>query len=208
MKPKKFLTLYTLVVCAMMTALICIFGPLTIQIGLVPITLATLVMYLAAWLLGWKSAISIAVYILIGLVGLGVFSGGSGGPAKLAGPTGGYIIGYLFVGLIGGGIVDLVHRPKSVAAFKKLGRTEEQKNLWKNIFQIGAIALGLILATAVLYAFGTAWFMVQLHETYTLPQAMAVCVYPFVGFDLAKIVAACILGRAVRYGVQRAGLLP
>ena len=48
------------------------------------------------------STISYIVYLLIGLVGLPVFSGFSGGPAKVAGPTGGYLVGFVFLTVIAG----------------------------------------------------------------------------------------------------------
>lgn len=62
----------------------------------VPISLTNLAIYISLYLLGWKrGTISYLIYLLIGLVGIPVFSGFTGGPAKLAGPTGGYIIGLL-----------------------------------------------------------------------------------------------------------------
>ena len=75
--------------------------------------------------------ISYLVYLLIGLVGVPVFSGFTGGPAKLAGPTGGYLVGFLFMALIAGYFIDRFSR--------------------NHILQV----LGMILGTAVCYLFGT-----------------------------------------------------
>ena len=89
-------TTYTLVAIALMTAVICVLAPLSLPIGPVPISMATLVLFLSIYVLGWKKAtISVCLYILLGLVGVPVFSGFTGGVSKLAGATGGYIVGYI-----------------------------------------------------------------------------------------------------------------
>ena len=85
MKNKK-LTTYQMSVTALMAAVMCVLGPLTVPIGAVPISLANFVICLTAWLLGPKfGTLSVAVYLLIGLVGVPVFSGYGAGIAKLAG---------------------------------------------------------------------------------------------------------------------------
>ena len=76
----------------LMAALICIAGPISINLPFspVPISLTNLAIYFAAIILGFKKGtISCIVYILIGIVGLPVFSNFSGGFSKIAGPTGG-----------------------------------------------------------------------------------------------------------------------
>ena len=106
MKNKK-LTTYQMSVTALMAAAMCVLGPLTVPIGAVPISLANFVICLTAWLLGPKfGTLSVAVYLLIGLVGVPVFSGYGAGIAKLAGPTGGYLVGYLLLAFIGGLFIE------------------------------------------------------------------------------------------------------
>ena len=96
-------TTYAITVTALMTAVTCILAPLSIPIGPVPISLTNLAIYISLYLLGWKrGTISYLIYLLIGLVGIPVFSGFTGGPAKLAGPTGGYIIGFIVMAVIAG----------------------------------------------------------------------------------------------------------
>ena len=86
-------SIYQMAAAALMTALMCALGPLSIPIGPVPISLTNFVIYIAIYLLGTKSGtISYCLYLLIGMVGLPVFSGYSGGLSKLAGPTGGYLM--------------------------------------------------------------------------------------------------------------------
>ena len=94
-------------IIALFAAIMCILGPLSIPIGPVPISLTTFAVFLSVYLLGAKkSAISVIIYLLIGLTGLPVFSGFQGGVAKLAGPTGGYIIGYIAAAFLVGLIID------------------------------------------------------------------------------------------------------
>ena len=92
---------------AMMTAVLCIVGPLSVPIGPVPVSLTNLAIYLLIYTLDAKrSTIACLLYMLIGLAGLPVFSGFSGGPSKLLGPTGGYIIGYLPMAFLTGLAVE------------------------------------------------------------------------------------------------------
>ena len=105
----KCLTTKQMTLIALMTALTCILSPLSIPLPFspVPISFTNLVLYFSVFILGRKfSTISYIVYLLIGLAGLPVFSGFSGGPAKVAGPTGGYLIGFLFLTWIAGFFVE------------------------------------------------------------------------------------------------------
>ena len=106
MKNQK-ITTYQMAVTAVMAAVLCVLGPLTVPIGAIPISLANFVICLTAWLLGPKfGTLSVAVYLCIGLIGVPVFSGYGAGLAKLAGPTGGYLVGYLLLALIGGLFIE------------------------------------------------------------------------------------------------------
>ena len=94
---------YDITMTALMAAVTCILAPLSIPIGPVPISFTNLAIYLSLYLLGWKKGtVSYLIYLLMGFVGLPVFSGFTGGPAKLAGPTGGYIIGFIVMAVIAG----------------------------------------------------------------------------------------------------------
>ena len=94
----KNITTYETAMCGIMTALMCIAGPLAVPIGPIPVTLIVLVLFFALMVTGTKlTMISFTAYLLLGAAGLPVFSGYAGGAAKLAGPTGGYLIGFLFM---------------------------------------------------------------------------------------------------------------
>ena len=181
MKNKK-LTTYQMAVTALMAAVLCVLGPLTVPIGAVPISLANFVICLTVWLLGAKfGTLSVAVYLLIGLIGVPVFSGYGAGIAKLAGPTGGYLVGYLLLAFIGGMFIEKSHGQPVVSA------------------------LGLILGDAACYVLGTAWFVFQMQCD--LSYALTVCVYPFIALDLTKIVVSCIVGALLRKRLEQAGVL-
>lgn len=180
---KKKNTIYEITTCALFAAVMCILGPLSVPIGPIPISLTNFVIYIALYVLATRgTTISYIVYLLLGAFGLPVFSGYAGGLGKLAGPTGGYLIGFIFMILISGIALELSKA---------------------NVF---ISAVGMVLGTLVAYAFGTAWFVYQMQCE--LSYALSVCVYPFIPFDLGKIVIATIIGKAVRIALLKAGLLP
>ncbi|MBO6308102.1 MAG: biotin transporter BioY, partial [Oribacterium sp.] len=133
---------------ALMAAVLCISAPFAINIGPIPISLATFVIYISIFVLGVKSAaISTFLYLVLGMIGLPVFSEFQGGIGKLLGPTGGYLIGYIPMVLIGGGLIYLVNR------YSLTGK--------KTVIKYILYFLSLVVATAALYVLGTAWFMIS-----------------------------------------------
>ena len=165
-----------LVLIAVFAALLCVVSPFAVPIGPVPISLATLAIYLTAGVLGTRRAtLAVAIYIALGTFGMPVFTGFSGGIQKLVGPTGGYIAGYIPLALITG-----------IAAHVKVNRKLE-------IPVFCALAIG---ATAILYTLGTAWFVFQSGNT--LAVALSACVIPFVPGDLIKIAIAAVLSPTLR----------
>ena len=169
----------------LMSAVLCILSPVTIPVPMspVPFSMATFVVYLAGMLLGAKKgAASVLLYLLIGMVGLPVFSGFSGGIGKLLGPTGGYIIGYIPCALVTGVLVDKGTGRYNGAAKKQF--------LW-NVFS-------MVAGTVLCYVFGTVWFIVVMNGTYTPMQALLVCVVPYLLFELIKILAAVAVAVPIR----------
>ncbi len=199
-KSGKFFTVRNMAFIAVMAALICVAAPFTVPMpGLVPISLATFAIYLAGGILGAKKGtLAVLIYVLIGAVGLPVFSGAKGGFEALFGVTGGYIIGYIPCALLSGLFVDLFFKSGII---KRLG---DKKGIGKAIGWIGAVwavPVGMILGTVVLYAFGTAWFVVA--RGVTLEVALASCVIPFLLGDAIKIVCASAVTIALRDRLSR-----
>ncbi len=157
-----------LVFTAMFAALIAVCSILSIPIGEVPITLQTFAVCLAAAMLGWKrGTLSVLIYVLLGAVGVPVFAGMTGGVGILAGPTGGYIIGFIPAALIIG-----------LAADKW-----ERKAL--------PLTVAMVLGVLVCYLIGTIWFMVV--TGMGIGESLMLCVVPFLIPDGVKIALAMIL---------------
>ena len=98
-------TVKTMVYCALFAALTAVCSQLSVPIQPVPINLALFSVYMAGALLGGgRGAISQIVFLLIGAAGVPVFAGFRGGLQVLAGPTGGYIVGYVAAALITGAV--------------------------------------------------------------------------------------------------------
>ncbi|MCR4788653.1 MAG: biotin transporter BioY [Lachnospiraceae bacterium] len=166
-----------LVYMAICAALIAICSWISIPMT-VPFTLQTFAVFFVLLLLGGKNGtISIAVYVILGLIGLPVFSGFAGGPSVLLGSTGGYILGFIIMGLIYLLITGIFGN--------------------RTVVTIMALIAGLIIC----YAFGTFWFMfVYMRKTgpVGLLTVLSWCVFPFVIPDLLKLALALFISKRVR----------
>ncbi len=168
---KKQTSVYHLTLIALFTAITCILGPLSLPIPIspVPISFTNLVLYIGLYILTVKqSTYSYVVYLLLGLVGLPVFSAFSGGFGKLFGPTGGYLFGFLPLIWISGHFVSH-YRSNKLLHF-----------------------IGMCLGTGICYLFGTLWLAFQLEITFTA--ALAIGVTPYLIGDLAKICISLYVG--------------
>jgi len=152
---------------AAMAAVICICSWISIPMP-VPFTLQTFGVSAALFLLGGRlGTVSIAIYILAGAAGLPVFAGFQGGPGHLLGPTGGYIIGFIFQGLV----------------YWTGGRYVSGKGRY--FLQLA----GLVLC----YLFGTIWYNIIAGGSRSLPAVLGVCVLPYVIPDMLKLWLACLV---------------
>ena len=173
--------IYKLAQMAVMTAVICVLAPMAIPIGPVPISFTNLAILLALYILGTKmGTISFLCYLVLGTVGLPVFSGFTGGLGKLLGPTGGYLIGFIPLAIISGLSIEKLHN--KFAQF-----------------------LGMVAGVVVCYAFGTAWFC-YLAGT-GLQKALALCVIPFIPGDIAKILIAMVVGPVLVRALEKSQLI-
>lgn len=167
-----------MVMTALMAAVICVLGPLSIPIGPVPISLVNFAIYITMYILGTKrGSAAVCLYVLIGLVGIPVFSGFTGGAGKLLGPTGGYIIGYIPMAIVLGLLLE---------------------NHWKHKIEC---VIFMELVTWIPYLLGTAWLAFQAGMTF--PAAFAVGVLPFIAEDLVKMIIAAILGPVLKTRLSR-----
>ncbi len=169
-----------MVLIALMTAVTCVLGPLSIPLPFspVPISLTNFAIFLAIFVLGMKSGtISFIIYLLLGAVGVPVFSSFRGGFQVLAEPTGGYLIGFIFLALIMGFALDHFDR--------KLVPT----------------IIGMIIGMAVCYAFGTVWLAKLLSLSFK--EGLMMGVIPYLPGDVAKIIIAAIVGPKLYGATQK-----
>lgn len=170
---KKKINVKEISLIAMMTAVIAVCSWLSLPVMTIPVTLQTFAVFLTLLILGGKNGtVSVLVYILLGLVGVPVFSGFKAGPAALFGMTGGYIIGFLLTGIIFFIATEFISEKLPVKI------------------------ISLIVGLAVCYAFGTVWFIKVYNmgsESIGLKAALMLCVVPFIIPDLLKLTFSVVL---------------
>ena len=152
-------------------ALIVICAWISLPMGPVPVTLQTFAVFLGASLLGSRrGTLAVAVYILLGVVGLPVFSGFKG----LNPLTFGYVLGFLPLGML-------------TAAAEKLFKGRKL-----------ALPLGMVTGLLVCYLIGTVWFWYVMHfrgTEYGFGKILSLCVVPFILPDLVKMGLAWFLAQ-------------
>ncbi len=169
-----------LVLCALFAALTAVLSQIAIPIQPVPINLATFSVFMAGSVLGARrGAISQAVYVLLGAVGLPVFSSFTGGMGILFGPTGGYIFGYIAAAWLVGLLA---------------AHCREKAYL---------LILAMVAGLALCYLLGTAWYIVITHTGFV--ESLLLCVVPFLPGDAAKILVAALLAPVLRKALSRSG---
>ena len=172
---------YDLVLIELFVALMAICAWITIPAA-VPFTMQTFGVFLALLLLGGKrGAICMAVYLLLGAVGVPVFSGFRGGVSALVGSTGGYLVGFIVSALLMWALTGFARR-----------------NRW-------TLAVALAVSLLACYAFGTVWFVVvsvRAGKAMTFGTALSFCVLPYILPDAAKIWLAYFLSKRLKRFVK------
>ena len=162
---------------AVLTA-VCAWITIPMPKPMVQFTLQTFAVFMALSVLGGRrGTYAVVVYLLLGAVGVPVFSGMQGGLGVLLGSTGGYIIGFIAMALV------------YWLVTAKLGESLP--------VTVAASVLGL----AVCYAFGTAWYLAvytSANGPLSLMTALGWCVFPFILPDLCKLALAVVLSRRVK----------
>jgi len=163
------MTVYT----SLFVALIAIGAFIAVPVGPVPIVLQNMFVLLAAIILGPVWGVTcVAIYLLIGLAGLPVFSAGGSGIGKLFGPTGGYLLGYLPCVFV------------TAAISKGLGK------------KMSSDIIAMVIGSLIVYAAGVSWLKVV--TAMTFEKALAVGMIPFLPGDALKIIAAAFIARTLR----------
>lgn len=182
----------SIVFCSLSIAFMAVSAWITIPFGPIPFTLQTLAVMFVLFALRPKEAMAaIAGYLILGALGLPVFSSFRGGIAALVGPTGGFIVGFLIAGAIALAVGALV---KDKGVFS----SENTKSVFGTPIKTGTLARNLAMGVVflvVLYAFGWAWLMYVGHLS--AEAAFVAAVAPFIPIDVLKMLAAVLLAQAV-----------
>ncbi len=174
---------------ALFTAILCVLAPISIPIQPVSLTLATLAVYIIGALLDWiKAPICVILYIIIGVIGVPVFSNYQSGPMVLTGLTGGFIWGYILGVLVESLLIS-----------------------WKKD-KIWMYPVAMVAGTFFIYAFGLAWFMIAYQNvkgtSISFVAALSSCVIPFLAWDAAKIVLATLVTMKLRKPLDKVLMVP
>ena len=171
---------------AFFAAIISVLYQFFIPIGTVPHTLQVFAVTLAGVVLGpVYGAVSVIVWILLGIFGVPVFTMGQAGVGVLFTPLGGFIVGFIFQGWI-------------------CGYCSLRQQSWLKAASIG------VFSVLVVYSIGVLGFMAAcrwiLQKPVTLWQSVLVCVIPFIPFDLIKMGLGIAAGRRISAALQKAGI--
>lgn len=155
--------------------IIALFAPISIRLPFTPVPIAVQaqVILLLSCLLGSKrAAMAVLTYLFQGAIGLPVFAGGSAGIFVLAGPTGGYLVGYVLAAFVTGFLMERMTQRNPSRAFMAMG-----------------------LGNLIVYLFGTAW----LSRYIGFQSAILLGVLPFLIGDLLKLLVATKFLKGMRY---------
>lgn len=167
-----------MIISGIFAAILCLFSVITIPINSIPITLSIFAVFFISVISGLrKSLFTVMIYILCGSIGFPVFSGFRGGISILFGPTGGYIIGYLVIAAIVGFCSEKTKKESVIKRF-----------LYLLFFSLVAMIL--------CYTLGTLQFL--LITNLNFKESLLICVYPFILFDIIKIIIAILLAENTR----------
>ncbi len=180
-----------IIIIALFAALMVAGAYIAVPVGPVPVTLQTAFVLLAGILGGRKiGAAAVAIYLTLGAIGLPVFSGGVGGFAHFAGPTGGFLLSWLVASPLAGAFTDIGFRSSS---------STDQETVTKP--QILWIIIGATLGTIIFYAIGIPYLKLVLDLSWS--RSIQVGLLPFIPGDLAKLVAVVLVGNLFSLRVRQ-----
>ncbi len=168
------------ILTALFTALIAAGSFIKVPVGAVPVTLQTLFVFMAGLLLPpFNATLSVFIFIVLGLIGLPIFTSG-GGIAAFVSPTGGFIIGFLASVIVG----SLLSRRKHDSI----------------IYNVSVV----LVMEVIIYLIGLPWLKINLSTTWT--KAFAVGLLPFIPGDAIKIACAAVSSKILYPEVQKLSL--
>lgn len=168
-----------IVLTGMFTAVICVMSQISIPIQPIPFTLALFAIFLTGTLLSPRYAFfAVLCYLLLGTFGLPVFAGFKGGVQNLVGMTGGYLAAYPIMALV----TSLFY-----------SRAKKYKTI--------SLIIGMLISLIICYSIGTTWFSYVTGTGFY--KSLTLCVFPFIPFDLVKIVLAASVGSVIRKTVMK-----
>ena len=172
---------------ALGVAILTVCAWITIPFGAIPVTLQTFAVALIGALFGAaRGALVVLVYFIMGLIGIPVFSSFNAGVAALLGPTGGYLIGFVF-SVLTVGLFSIIPVKNKIA---------------KTAIVYGGAILGMIIC----YFFGTLWFITVYNrgsaEAVSVAAALSLCVVPFLLPDAVKLFFGSLLGVRLKGAVK------
>lgn len=156
----------------------------------VPMTLQTLIIPIAGIVLGKKKGTyATLLYLLIGAIGIPVFSGFSGGIGILFGITGGFLISFPVLSF-------------SAGLGDELGlKLSKKDGLSKSHIYFTILVLCLIIGATINYVFGTIWFMIFSKSSFIA--GFTACVLPFIPTSILKIILVAILAPQLKKRLSR-----
>lgn len=170
-----------LVFIALSTTIIIVCSFITIPFY-VPFTMQTFAIFTIIGLLGTKKAfLSVAIYLLLGAIGLPVFSGFQGGIGSLFGVTGGYLFGFLLTTFLTGGLLNFCQKRKNLTSF--------------------CYFFSMLLGLLVCYAFGTTWYLlIYTNSTgsISITSVLSLCVFPFILPDILKLTLSMYVTKVLK----------
>ena len=165
-----------LVIISLLSSILCILSPFTINISVIPFSISTLIIMIYAIVFDIHiSFFSVLIYIILGVVGLPVFSGGTGGVQKLLSPSGGFIIGYIFLCLI-------------IAV------------LYDDKYNFFIKYLILLFGNIIMYFIGCVHFMYMTNSS--IKTTLITCVVPFIITDNLKIILAIFMSHRIQHIIK------
>lgn len=181
----KHFTTKKLILTSMFTAIISVMSQIIIPVHPIPFSLSLFAIFLTGAILEPKYAfLSTLAYILLGAFGLPVFAGFKGGIHIISGMTGGFIAAYPIMTFVSSIFYQLLRKIKLTSP------------LIKNILNIAIPTLGMMISLVICYLIGSLWFSYVSDSS--MAYSLAVCVYPFIVFDLIKIALAIFFGSILR----------